>query len=1700
MLKYVLRFLGILLLLVLLALGFVAVVTTTPWGERFVTKQANSYLAKKLKTPFRVGRIAYRIPDWVLLEDVYFQTPKGDTLLAGQTMRVDLDMLDLVQGKITLNQVELSKIRLYLDRRLPDTTFNFQFLINAFDTGKPKPVDTTAAPLDLSLDALALNDVRIRYYDDVTGLDTRAYVDTLRAQFGLVDVDRSRYHLDSVFVNGLGLNLRVFKGVAVAETASKPANPADTLDLQLGTWRLARTRWNVVTEEAGFNTNGTVGRLALAAESFSLAKQNIVLRSVELKDSDIAAVLEKRPTKPATKTVKTVEAPTADLGWRARVGSLTLANNRLRFDDQAQAPQRRGLDYAHLDVKDLHLGARNLTYSPERISGSFRGGRFREKSGLVLQRLNADALYSERLISVDSLLLQTGTAGRPGTLLRDGLALRFDSLAQLSQPRFAKKVAVTLRLRQSQLAVADVLDLVPALESNPFFAQNKTAVLRANARVSGTLAALNVPQFEVNTGTGTRLNVRGKLTNVTDPQRLGLDLTVPELTTTQTDLARFLPKGTLPNTVALPPKFSLTGRLRGTLNALSPDLALRTDWGTARFDGTLKNFVTGKGQAYAGTAVLTDFDAGKWLKNEKQFGKITANATVDGRGLDVKTMDTKFRLALREATLNGYRYQNLDANGTLAGGILALRGDLADPNARLALDTRVDLRPAYPSVAGTVNIAELDLRKLGFYKDSLRLRGEIVANFSSTNPANPQGRLTARNAVINLNGKSYPVDSLYLAATTEGNRKRVVAETPFARLTLDGQFEYDRLGDIFTGEIRKYIDLPQLTFKQVPPPYDFTVKATVFQDSLLRAFAPGLTRLDTLRLDAYLDNTKDTSLSATLTSGIIEYDSSVVDGTTLTVRAAGDRLALTGRVNAVTSGSIRLKETVFNADALGNQVRFRVASRDSVGDDRHGLAGRVTFAGENFQLRVAPNGLLTNYRRWTSDSTGFLQYGPAGVLADRFILRSGDQALLLNTAEGLPNAPIEIKATNLNLSELARIANQDTALVGGRLNGDVVLRDFIGEDNALRFLGDLRVDSLRVTGQPLGTLAAKFANAGERISVETTLSGPSNDVRVTGFYNPTNAARALDFKIALARLDARTVEAFSFGQLRRARGALRGDFTVAGAVSKPQVEGSLVFDSVAYNIAQNNATYLITGETLRFADQTITFNDFDLRDTLGRALTVNGTVSLQKLPDVAYDLRVNADKFTVLNASRRDNDYAYGNATVSTSLRIQGSGGSPAVTGSLKLDEGSKVSVVLPDQGPGANEAREVVTFIDHNDTLALRKYLVPKRDSALPRLAFQELSNSQINLTLLVDDKSELRLVIDELNGDNLRVNGNANLNVSLNASGEVSVVGRFDVTEGEYSLTYQVLKRQFTLQKGGFIQFTGDPLKADLNLTAVYSTIVAPAALVGAQLSGNSSASAYNVKIPFDVKLTMSGNLATPQLTFDIVVPNRQGMVVNQTVKQAVEGRLGQLRQDPSQLNKQVFALLVLNGFLPENPTDFFSGGGGGGTGLAAENIARSSVSKILSQQLEKFASSVIKGVDVNFDLQSANDYQSVTSGTGANRQTAGVRGGRTDLNVGLSKSFLDGRLSVSVGKNFVLENTTGAAGNSAEVFDNLSINYNLSRDGRYAVRAYRLNQFNSGDPTAVIDGFIVETGVAFVITVEYNLLRELFRRKREGEGGLF
>jgi hypothetical protein len=229
------------------------------------------------------------------------------------------------------------------------------------------------------------------------------------------------------------------------------------------------------------------------------------------------------------------------------------------------------------------------------------------------------------------------------------------------------------------------------------------------------------------------------------------------------------------------------------------------------------------------------------------------------------------------------------------------------------------------------------------------------------------------------------------------------------------------------------------------------------------------------------------------------------------------------------------------------------------------------------------------------------------------------------------------------------------------------------------------------------------------------------------------------------------------------------------------------------------------------------------------------------------------------------------------------------------------------------------------------------------------------------------------------------------------------------------------------------------------------------------------YKQKIPFETELKMKGELMKPSISFDIVLPEGNNNVSSEIITRT-DAKLAELRQEPDDLNKQVFALLLLGRFIGEDPFSSESGG------TTASSLARESVSKILSQQLNNFAGDLIKGFEVDFDLASSEDY------------TTGQKENKTDLNVGLSKKLLNDRLKVTVGSTFGIEGPEQVNKETNTIAGDIAGEYLISKDGRYKLRAYRKNLYQ-----VALQGQVIETGVGFIITLDYNQFRELFHSKK-------
>jgi hypothetical protein len=364
-----------------------------------------------------------------------------------------------------------------------------------------------------------------------------------------------------------------------------------------------------------------------------------------------------------------------------------------------------------------------------------------------------------------------------------------------------------------------------------------------------------------------------------------------------------------------------------------------------------------------------------------------------------------------------------------------------------------------------------------------------------------------------------------------------------------------------------------------------------------------------------------------------------------------------------------------------------------------------------------------------------------------------------------------------------------------------------------------------------------------------------------------------------------------------------------------------------------------------------------------------------------------------------------------------------------------------------------------------------------ITKVAFdEELSQTEIkgvlaSVNIEIDKEAELSMVIDKSNGDFLKLKGEGQLNGGIDQSGKTTLTGRYELTEGSYEMSFNLIKRKFDIKKGSYLLWTGEPTTADINITAIYKSETAPIDLVNDQLGELTSEerNTYKERIPFETELKLNGELLKPVITFDIVLPDGNNDVSADVIT-TTQAKLTQLRQQPDELNKQVFALLLLNRFIGENPFSSESGG------TTASGLARDSASKILSQQLNNFAGDLISGVEINFDLQSTEDY------------TTGQKENKTDLNVGISKKLLNDRLKVTVGSSFGLEGTQQANQEANTIAGDVSLDYQITKDGRYKVRAYRVNKYQ-----VALQGQVVETGVAFILTIDYSKFRELFGKSK-------
>ncbi|CAN5200985.1 translocation/assembly module TamB domain-containing protein [soil metagenome] len=1641
----------ILFFIVVLAL---VLIQTAP-VQNFARKKVQTYLQNKLHTRVEIGKINISFPNSVLLQDVYMEDQTKDTLLYGGELKVGIDMFRLLKNQISIREIYLDNITAKIKRTGNDTTFNFQYILDAFGNKTSSSAQKDTSGINMRIDRLLANKTRIVYKDEQTGDDMDFYFTHLDVPINKFDPAHQFYDIPSVTLSGLrGHYFQNQPLIEKIDSIIAEAVVSGNKSLQIKNQVITLNDIDVEyrSEPSDVSTVFKIQSLKAHPDTIDILHGKFALHDFTLSNSFIGIVMS---NKRAPVTNKRIQQKSLLPQITLTSNKVDIINSDAQIFNKSMPVVNYGMDYGHLDLHNITLSADNFLMNSDSLGVSITSAKLNEKSGFVLNEFNGDFLLTDKTIVLQNFYIKT-----PGSILRKKAILTFPSIEKLAANPYL--LNLDMDIESSAVLVKDILIFAPILRTNPAF-QKPDDVWMLNGSVKGNLNDLHFQDFRFKGLTNTTMFITGNIRNMQNPKNFEADITFPYLNTTKTDVLSFLPKNTIPSTITLPETMSARGRVKGGTNNLYTDVTVSSSLGALSMKGTLSGFSNPANMKYNMAVGTHNLNLGVILQDKKTYGNVTSNFTVTGTGTDPMHSNISLRGKASSLVYNGYNYKNLHFKGGIINRQYNIDADIVDPNIDLTAHITGLYNGSNSGLHINADVDSIKLQALHFTPQPFQFSGKINGDLTNINPDQLAGNFFITNSVIVNNGSRFQLDSVKFVANNTNGNQFIRLQTPFMFAEINGVYKLTQIADILQQAIDPYFNTGKRNTAKVDA-HDFTIHAKIFDDPALKAFIPDIKQLDSVTIDASISSTS--GVNGTVTAPRIIMGNFDVANLNLKAKTENGQLNIASTFDRFNLGSkMVIYATQLNGSLANNNLNFNLNIKDKAGKTKYTLAGLLnqpTF--NNYTFQLSPDNLMLNYGKWSINQNNSIQIVNGDLIANDFNLNKGSEQLRINSIGSGTNLPLSVDFANFSIATITGFFQTDSLMFNGLMNGNVLVKNYKTQPAVTT---DLTINDFSINKDTLGIVTAKINNNIANVfNTDIRLTGRGNDLSITGNYylKPENKSN-FNFLIDAKRIDMHGLEGASMNAITNASGSLNGKIHVQGTLDNPNIDGTLNFDKTAFNVTMINSYFKVDNETIFVDNQGLLFDTFIIKDSADNELMIDGHIYTSNYFDYKFGLWVTADNFRVLNTDKRSNKLLYGKLVLTTDININGTLENPVVDGTLIVNEKTKFYVVLPQNETSVVDRKGIVNFINVDGKAEDSLWIQP-----LDSLNTSSLKGFDIAVNIEVDKNAEFNLIVDEGNGDFINAKGEGQLTAGIDPSGKVTLVGNYEMSQGSYELTFNFIKRRFDIQPGSRITWTGDPTDAEIDVSAVYIANASPIDLVQNQLSQatNVIRNTYRQKLPFQVWLTLKGQLMLPQIDFDIRLPEDRNYNVSKDIITTVNYRLTELKNEPSELNKQVFALILLNRFVNENPFD------NSVSSFNAGAFARASVSKLLAEQLNNLASGLIQGVDINFDVVNTEDY------------TTGERRNRTDFNVGLSKKLLNDRLTVTVGSNFELEGPKQSNQGSNNIAGNVALDYKISRDGRYLLRFYRKNQYEG-----VVEGYIIETGLGFIMNVDYNAFSDIFKR---------
>ncbi len=1104
-----------------------------------------------------------------------------------------------------------------------------------------------------------------------------------------------------------------------------------------------------------------------------------------------------------------------------------------------------------------------------------------KKDQIRINDLTADFKYSPSRITAKGLAITTAASTLQGDLQLD---YKREDLAE-----FLTKVDWDLDIKKAELSTNELRKFYDEIIANE--------VVNLSGRLRGTLNDFTVSDMVATALDDITIDGDMHFKNlVENEEEFFIEGDFNNLQLSNRDLKAFLPNilgNTMPQELDQLGTVQATGYASVDRNEIISKLKGTSRKGAFDTNLTLTDIQSGN-IAYNGNIQLIGVDMGSLIGNRK-FGRTTLNINVNGRGFNPNYANASLKGSAIQFEYNGYNYRNIIVNGNLRKPNFNGRISVNDPNLKMKFDGLVDMSEAINKYDFNAQIAYANLNAIKlFTRDSIALlKGNIVMDMEGTNLNDAVGTIHITETSYENQNKPYKFDDLVISSTFEGDKRFLtINSTDVIEGEVSGEFKVEEIPELFKNSIGN-VYTNYKSNKITPDQYlDYEFR---IYDKIVDLVFPDIALGENTILKGQVASNQ-AQFKMTFRTPEIKAYGVFLDNVNVQVNNQNPLFNTYIKIDEIKNGVYDVKDfqliNVTKNDTLLFRTEFESAARE---EDKYKLSFYHTVDGDNKSvIGIRKSNLRFQGKKWLVNKDDKevkfkFDHNFERLSLDSLSFQHSEEKI---TLAGLMNPDKKNEAyldfKDVRISSL--VAPIDSLKMRGRIDGSLLIEQINGNYAPT---SEFTVKGFEVNDTPLGNFDLEIKGNDDLSKYMVNAQLKDDDTRTfnaTGSINTIGETSTFDVDATFNGFNLIALSPLGGEVLDNIRGLADGTATLTGPLSAPEVNGELTllnsglrmpYLNTDFNF-QEKATVTITPTAFEFNTITLTDSKYNTQGQL------SGSIKHKNFGFWELDLSLESNRILVLDTELTPDALYYGTAFIDGKATITGPTTELFIDVVATTSEDTVFKIPIDDgESLGSTSA---IYFLSPEEKLA--------RVSG-EKVVIRDIKGLELRFDLKVTPVAEVEITVDPTNGSYLRGNGFGNLLIEINTNGKFIMNGDFIVTEGIYNFKYAgIVNKEFNIQPGGTVDWNGDPTKANIDVSAVYSTRANPSILLD-----NPN---LNAQIPVEVVTRLAGDLTFFDPEFEIRFPNTSSVVSSE-----LQYRL----EDKSQRQLQALSLVTAGSFYNPN-----------------------------------------------------------------------------------------------------------------------------------------------------------------------------------------